>query len=134
MQPPGQSALDTTAKQINQHVEFTPFVSYILGETLYNLDCFFFQLKTPVSLISFKVLEMTLNPFSETHPDTIPDINMCNLNPLSSNHSRADGLPTLAKYYQLVGNETVCSGCNETEREAMEQLKMDLMTVSGYYR
>ena len=81
-----------------------------------------------------QTIEISMRPYQKEIEEILPEINVCNLNPLSSNRSRYAGLPTLSSYYQLVRNVTACHKCDDTTRMRLESIRADLLSPWGYYQ
>ena len=63
----------------------------------------------------------------------LPDITFCNLNPFAISTHNLTNIPSLEAYHQRAMNMTACDGCSSEQQKALQELRVELLTTSGYY-
>ena len=63
----------------------------------------------------------------------LPDITFCNLNPFAVSTHNLTNIPSLEAYHQRAMDMTACDGCSPEQQKALRELRIELLTTSGYY-
>ena len=62
-----------------------------------------------------------------------PDVTFCNLNPFAVNTHNVSNIHSLEYYHNRVIDRTSCDTCSEQQLKSLEELRVELLTTSGYY-
>ena len=118
--------------------------SYFL-KTVWGISviCFISMAAYQVTLLSKAYLEynsvisLTEHPVDLSgqtpHAIRFPDITFCNLNPFAVSTHNLKHIPSLESYHNLVKDKTSCVNCSEQQLKSLRELRVQLLTTSGYY-
>ena len=84
------------------------------------------------SVISLREYNIDL---TGTTLDTVrfPDITFCNLNPFAVSTHNLTNIPSLEAYHKRALDMTSCEDCSLEQQRALKELRVELLTTSGYY-
>ena len=63
----------------------------------------------------------------------LPDITFCNLNPFAVSTHNLTNIPSLEAYHKRAMDMTSCEDCSVEQQKALRELRVELLTTSGYY-
>ena len=81
-----------------------------------------------------QIREVIFHPLNDVVNEVMPELSLCNLNPLSSNMSNYQDVPTFKEYLDLMKDFSRCSNCSREIRNDMEEVKGDIMSLIGYHQ
>lgn len=64
--------------------------------------------------------------------DTLPDITVCNLNPISS--TNITNFLDVKNFYEMVENRTSCNNCSREKQKPYLKLRRELLNPRGYFQ